>query len=114
MHRKGCKVAGTSTEPGLMRYVLVLLMALTLATPALAAEETKPLDEVQALRIRVLMLERQLIQDQVARVQAQGQLQFEAKTREIDQAVLKAAKEAGLEPPEAWWPDVETRQWKKR
>ena len=97
----------------LMRSVLAVLMILILATPTLAAEETKTLDEVQALKIKVLILERELIQERLSRVQLQAQGQFQQKGKELDRAIEAAAKEADIDLKEGWQPDMESRTWKK-
>ena len=94
-----------------MRFILAVL--LLLAVPALAAEETKPLAEVHALRIRVLMLERQVIEAQAGRVQAQAALQYQEKAKALDAAVEAAAKESEVDLKEGWQPDVEAKVWRK-
>ena len=83
-----------------MRPLFAVLGILLLAAPAFAAEETKPLSEVHALRIRVLMLERQVMA-----------LQYQAKA--LDAAVEAAAKEADVDLKEGWQPDVDAKVWRK-
>jgi len=92
---------------------LILAVLLLLALPALAAEETKPLAEVHALRIRVLMLERQVIKAQAGRVQAEATLQYQEKAKALDAAVEAAAKESDVDLKEGWQPDVEKKVWRK-
>ena len=96
-----------------MRPALVIAALLLLAVPTFAAEETKPLSEVHALRIRVLMLERQVIEAQAGRVQAQAALQYQAKAKALDAAVEAAAKEADVDLKEGWQPDVDAKVWRK-
>ena len=96
-----------------MRSLLVLFGILLLAVPIFAAEETKPLSEVHALRIRVLMLERQVIEAQAGRVQAQAALQYQEKAKALDAAVEAAAKEADVDLKEGWQPDVDAKVWRK-
>lgn len=93
-----------------MRGLLAVL--LLLAVPAFA-QETKPLEELHALRIRVLMLERQVIEAQAGRVQAQAALQYQEKAKALDAAVEAAAKDAGVDLREGWQPDVEAKVWRK-
>lgn len=83
------------------------------ATPLLAAETTVPLAEVDALKIKVLMLERQLIQEQVSRVQAQAQVQFAEKAKALNAQIEQSAKNAKVDLADGWQPDVEKKQWKK-
>jgi len=85
-----------------MRPLFAVLGILLLAAPAFAAEETKPLSEVHALRIRVLMLERQVMA-----------LQYQAKAKALDAAVEAAAKEADVDLKEGWQPDVDAKVWRK-
>ena len=89
-----------------MRRLLILL-ALLLAAPAFAAEETKPLSELHALRIKVLILERQVIEAQAARV-------YQEKAKALDAAVEAAAKEAEVDLKEGWQPDVDKKVWRKK
>lgn len=96
-----------------MRHVLAILAILALATPALAAEETKPLEEVQALKIKVLHLERQLIQTTARAQQAEQSLLFMRKAIELNEAMQAAAKRAGVSLEE-YLPDVEGLVWKKK
>jgi len=96
-----------------VRPALVIAALLLLAVPTFAAEETKPLSEVHALRIRVLMLERQVIEAQAGRVQAQAALQYQAKAKALDAAVEAAAKEADVDLKEGWQPDVDAKVWRK-
>jgi len=86
---------------------------LLVAVPAFAAEETKPLAEVHALRIRVLMLERQVIEAQAGRVQAQAALQYQEKAKVLDATIEAAAKEADVDLKEGWQPDVDKKVWRK-
>jgi len=97
-----------------MRPFLAMAGLLLLAVPTFAAEETKPLTEVHALRIRVLMLERQVIEAQAGRVQAQAALQYQEKAKALDSAIEAAAKEADVDLKEGWQPDVEAKVWRKK
>lgn len=95
------------------RLALILLTIITLAIPAIAAEDTKPLEELPALRIKVLMLERQVIQEQTGRLNAEAQIQYAEKALAFNRAVEAAAKAAGLDLKEGWQPDVDARVWRK-
>jgi len=103
-----------------MRPLFAVLGILLLVLPVLAAEETKPLEEVQALKIRVLILERQMIEQKSARIQTEGNLlllqnqgDYGKKAKELDAVIEAAAKEAGLDLKEGWQPDVEAKVWRK-
>ena len=104
-----------------MRPLFAVLGILLLAAPALAAEETKPLEEMQALKIRVLILERQMIEQKSARIQAEGNLlllqnqgDYGKKAKELDAAIEAAAKEADVDLKDGWQPDVDAKVWKKK
>ena len=99
-----------------MRLALIVLATFLFVAPAFAAEETKetkPLSELQALRIKVLVLERQMIEAQAARVQAQAALQYQEKARALDAAVEAAAQEAGVALKVGWQPDLDAQVWRK-
>ncbi len=96
-----------------MKTLLALLCVVLLASPVLAAEETKPLDEVYALKIKILVLERQVIEAQTGRLQCQAGVQYQEKAKALDAAIEAAGKAAEIDLKDGWQPDVEKRIWKK-
>ena len=88
-----------------MRPFLAMAGILLLAAPVFA-QETKPLTEVHALRIKVLVLERQVIEAQAARL-------YQEKAKALDAAVEAAAKESEVDLKEGWQPDVDAKVWRK-
>ena len=95
-----------------MRPFLAMAGIMLLAPPAFA-QEAKPLSEVQALRIKVLLLERQVIEAQVGLVQCRAPIQYQEKAKALDAAVEAAAKESEVDLKDGWQPDVDARVWRK-
>ena len=91
-----------------MRPFLAMCGIMLLAPPAFAQDtkETKPLSELQALRIKVLVLERQVVEAQSARL-------YQEKALALNAAVEAAAKESEVDLKEGWQPDVDARVWRK-
>lgn len=79
-----------------------------------AHAEGPPLGELDALRLELLVTQRQLIQERAGRVAAESQLEYAAKGRELDAALGAAAARAGVDLREGWRPDVGKRAWLKQ
>ena len=94
-----------------MRWLLILVFLAVGCSDSTAAEKT--ISELDALKIKVLFLERQLIEAKVSALQCQAAAQFKEKAKELDTTVEAAAKTAGVDLKDGWQPDVERRVWKK-
>lgn len=87
--------------------VIVGLIALLAAI--VNAEEAKTIGEVEALRMKLLMTERALIESQAQRLSDH----FAAKGKELDALIEATAKDAGLALKDGWRPDPDQRRWRK-
>ena len=104
-----------------MRSSSVLAALLLLAGCAIAhAEEPPKLDEMDALRIKVLTLERSVIEQRSGRISAEGRVlllenatEYAAKAKELDAVIEGAARKAGVDP-KAYQPDPGARIWRPR
>lgn len=107
-----------------MRRLLIAL-AFT-ATAAVAADEPKPLSELDALRIGKLYAERQVFEQAMLKLQAQQEglraqmlstrREYEAKEAELQAAIVRAAAASGLTAEDlraGWQPSPEERRWLK-
>jgi hypothetical protein len=95
-----------------MRLAALCALLLALAAPAFAAD-APPVDELTAAKIKMLMLERELIRARAEGGQCAAVGAYDAKGKAIEAAVSEAAKAVGLDPATSW-PDVEKRTWGTR
>ncbi len=100
--------------PNGTRVWVVLALAALLAMPVFAGAQTRlPLDEVDALRIHVLHLEREVIRATNRAQQAEANLAYIQKGVALDQTMREAAQRAGVSLDD-YLPDVERRVWVPR
>jgi hypothetical protein len=66
------------------------------------------LEELDALKIEKLQLERALLEEQFRRLQGD----YQQKGRDLDALIVAAAKKAGLDPKD-WRPNLTSKTWEK-
>jgi len=95
----------------------ILALLWLLVVPGAWAEEAKAppkLEELEALTIERVVLERKVLEERSQKLQQEVralEAEYQARARELDGLVEAAAKRAGVDP-KRFRPDVGTKTWR--
>lgn len=95
-----------------MRQLAAALALALLTITAATAEESRPLTEIDALRLERLILHQQLLTQRHRAEVAEAQVEWGRRATEVTTFVGEAAARAGLDP-KMWQPDPIARVWRK-
>lgn len=95
------------------RALALAVLLLLVGCATVGAEEPPRLTETEALTIRVLALERALIEQRHRAEVAEARAQFAEAAQALDRAVEAAATRVKVKLADGWRPDLDAKVWKK-